>query len=228
MRRARLSPSKTAGGVTTAGKGLHASFFCLASGNMAMPTFRATWFFQDVTYGYGWTENWWVSATDAPTASVNVTNYASKRLAFMMDTAQWTELRISNIDPPRDSYFVAPASAAFGSIAHATINPAGVWDTLLIRRDIAGNTLLGHQFLHSVPAAIFNGRIYNAGGLPIATWLTPYSAWQTEVQSGTYLLKKKSGSSFVYQACAAITSIRRTERRVGRPFDGLRGRRLTA
>jgi hypothetical protein len=196
-----------------------------APGNMRMANFKCTWFFEDHTYNYGWTESWFVSATDADSANLSVTNYDAKRQAIMMDTSYLVNFRVTNTDAGRDSRFYPITGSGQGTIP-TTGNPvAGVWDCLLIRRDRSIGDVLGHMFLHSVPAGIFSGRNYlNGTGTP-AAWYTAFTAFKTEVTGGIYLLRKEAGPGTIYVPCTTITPMRRTERRVGRPSDPLRGRR---
>jgi len=210
------------------GQWLRGLCFWCAPGNMAMATFKVTWFFQDTVDGTGWTENWWCNSTTADAAYASVSNYASVRPRLMLDTSIITQVRVSSIDTPRDS-LITSLVGAVGAIAHATYPSAGVWDALLCRRDVAGYNLLGHVFFHQVPAAIFNGRVYNPAGTVSPVWATSLTSYVTEVTNGTYLLRKKTAPGvYSFVPCTQFIGLRRTERRLGRPFDALHGRRATA
>lgn len=193
-----------------------------------MAFYKATWFLQSNPYAVGWTENWWVSASTAVDALANVANYKTVRAALLSDQAQITTLRVSNVDPPRDSLFDSTGLPLAGGILAASFPIAGVWDALLCRRDITLNTLLGHMFMHFVPANIFTGRAYNPGGGSGESWATKFAAFQTEVTSGAYFLREKGVSGFNYLPCSTFFGQRRTEHKLGRPSDGLRGRRAVA
>ena len=201
-------------------------FSFVAWGNMAMAIYKATWFGQDNTYQVGWTENWWLNAASASAAYAAVSGYTTARLPLMMNTAFFTFVRIANVDHPRDSQ-VTNLSPTVGSIVSATYPPAGPWDSLLVRRDAAANSVFGHMFLRSVPQAIFTGRTY-VGSVSAPVWSPAYTTFQTAVTSGVYLLRQLISGTPSYPPCTQFIPMRRTERRIGRPFDALRGRRATA
>jgi hypothetical protein len=193
-----------------------------------MPTYKTTWFFDDPTYNIGWTESWWCNGTNASSAQATVALYGSKRLACLMDTSRLVNTRCSMVGKPRDATYFAPSSAIHGSIPSAGNPLAGVWDCLLCHRDIDASTVLGHFFMHMVPASIFQGRLFLfASALP-AAWLTAYLAFQTEITSGAYYLRTKSAGNVVYVSCTRFGGDRRTTRKLGRPFDALHGRRPTS
>jgi hypothetical protein len=194
-----------------------------------MPTFRCTWFFTSDKYQVGWTENWWTTATDAPTASGLVSNYKVVRAALLSDAAKIITVRIASVDHPRDSFFAPTGYPVAGGIAEATYPLAGVWDALLCRRDLAFYNLLGHIFLHFVPAGIFVGRVYTPGSGTPSSWPSAFTAFGNEITvGGPYLLRKSTGGVITYPQCTYFNGQRRTERRLGRPFDALHGRRLVA
>jgi len=196
---------------------------------MAMAIFKATWFFTSSKYQVGWTENWWTSAVDAPTAAGQVANYKNVRKALLSDAAQITQVRLASVDHPRDSYFDTIGVPVTGTLAEATYPIAGVWDALLIRRDVNAYNFLGHLFLHFIPAGIMVGRVYTpASGTP-ASWPSAFTSYGNEIAAaGAYLLRKNTAGVITYPPCTFLIGLRRTERRLGRPFDALHGRRSVA
>jgi len=194
-----------------------------------MADFRATWFFNDAVDNVGWTENWWISATDAPSALAIVANYQVVRSNLLLDSSAITAIRICNVNAPRDSYYDPTGLPVAGTIARATYPLAGVWDCLLCRRDSALNNVLGHLFLHMVPAAIFTGRVYNPGAVSGVGWIAKFAAFVAEVTGGGYLLRTNpAGGPITYPVTNVFLGLRRSERKLGRPFDALRGRRAVA
>lgn len=193
-----------------------------------MATFKNTWFFSDATYNVGWTESWYVTAADVNAAYTATSNYPSVRKALLMNTSTINYVRCANIDHPRDSLITTLVGIA-GTIVSATYPLAGVWDVLLCRRDVNTWNYFNGLFMRFVPGFVFAGRLYNPTGAGAAAWNTAFTAMQTEVVSGPYLVRKFSPpSSFIYSPCTKFIFRYRTERRLGRPSDPLRGRRATA
>jgi hypothetical protein len=194
-----------------------------------MANYKATIFFRDTTYNIGWTETWWLSATDPETALTQLANYPTVRKALLMSTSSMVAIRVSNVDHGRDSTYQTTGFPIAGTVNSTTYPIAGVWDCLLCRRDNNLGNTLGHVFLRTVPAGIFLGRDYAPGNISAIGWVAAFAAFVTEVTSGTYFMKDKlSGGGFGYQLCTQFVGMRRTERRLGRPFDALRGRRAVA
>lgn len=194
-----------------------------------MPNFRCTWYFTSSEYQVGWTETWWTTATDAPTADTAVQHYRTTRAALLSDAASIVALRISSVDHARDSYYSTYSFPVVGGIAEATYPIAGVWDALLLRRDTLSYNVLGHMFMHFVPAGIFTGRVYTPTVVSGIGWAAKIAAFNTEIIAlSAYLLRKNTAGVITYPSCQYLQPLRRTERRLGRPFDALHGRRLVA
>jgi len=195
-----------------------------------MATYKMTFFLQNSVDNTGWTENWWTLATDAVTALGNVNNYLTVRAATLLDSCSIVALRACNVDTPRDSLYLGTSLPIAGTIARATYPAAGTWDCLLCRRDITLNNLIGHMFMHGVPAAIFTGRAYTPAAVSGLNWVVKFANFVTELTSGPYYLRKKQTGPppFTYGECVTFLGIRRTEHKLGRPFDALRGRRAVA
>lgn len=193
-----------------------------------MAKFKMTWFFEDSVDSVGWSENWWVEAADNVTAISDVSAYSALRAALLLDSSSIVAVRACNVDGRRDSYFQQSGLPVNGTIVRATYPLAGVWDCLLCRRDVVTSDQLGHMFLHIVPAGIFIGRKYVPGNVTGIGWIAKFNAFDAEVTSGTYLLRQVRPTFTLYPPCTYFAGIRRTERRLGRPFDALRGRRAVA
>lgn len=198
-------------------------------GNIAMPQYKATWFFTSQKYAVGWSESWYTNANDPIVAQTNVANYLPKRIACLSDAALCQALRIARDGAPRDSTFMAFSTANVGLYPEATNPIAGVWDCLLCRRDVFDGSLLGHFFMRFVPAGIFNGRLYVEKTTSPATWESAFKAFGTEVTNGNYeIFKAATPIAGDFVAPFSFQGVRRTERKIGRPFDLLRGRRRAA
>jgi hypothetical protein len=192
-----------------------------------MPNFRVTGFYQDSTDLVGWSETWFLNAADAPTAANSYASVQTLANPLRFTTTSITAIRSSNVDAPRDSFYPTLGSGTAGTIVRATHPPAGVWDSLLFRWDAATNNFFNKKFLHEVPADIFSGRVYvgNAG-----YWNTPFAAYLAAIVSPSngIQVRKKLAGVYTYTPVTAVTALRRVERRLGRPFDALRGRRAIA
>lgn len=195
-----------------------------------MPNWHVTFFYTDTLENVGWTENWWYSGTLSTSVTADAITYAQARMLLAMDTSFLNQIRVCNVDPPRDSLYLdlTGVTGLQGNYNHTTVPPAGLGDALLIRRDVATRNLFGHIFLRSTPAAIFNGRTYPSAALPTG-WATNFAAFVALfTPTSNWLLRQLVAGVVTYPSVRVFIPIRRTTRRVGRPFDSLRGRRAIA
>ena len=195
-----------------------------------MATWHVTFFFTDTLENTGWTENWWYTSTLASGVTADAITYAQARMLLAMNTSFLNQIRVSNVDPPRDSLYIdlSAVTGLQGNYDHTTVPAAGLGDALLIRRDVLTQNLFGHMFLRSVPAGIFTGRTYPGSPLPTG-WGTNFAAFRALfTPTSNWLLRQVVGGVVTYPGCRVFIPIRRTTRRIGRPFDSLRGRRAIA
>jgi hypothetical protein len=194
-----------------------------------MPFFKGVYTFENSDADVGWTHSWWTSAADWPTAGAQLAGHGQKYMAMCTANIHWRSLRISNVDHQRDSFYfnIAGTPPNDGQIAWPLHPDIGYDEALLARRDNSViESLFGHLFLHGLPKEITLGRVFVPAGL--AGWAAAYAAWQTEIEGGNYLIRKKNAvGPPSYVLCDTISIIRVTTHRVGRPFDPLRGRRRT-
>lgn len=207
---------------------VHRFLFSGILGNMEMSTYKMTTFFQDNVNQTGWTESWWISAATGAAALTAWGPIPALRAALLMDTCQINNIRAAAVGPPRDSQFYVGTIPVVGTILHATYPACGPWDALLVRRDISTNTLLGHIFMHGIPVGLFNGRVYQNTVAPGIAFNTALAAYGVGLIAAAALCRQFTGGTISYPALTQIAPIRRTEHKVGRPFDGLRGRRAVA
>lgn len=200
-------------------------YFFAVRGNMAMPEFKATLFFQNPTNSTGWTENWYLNSGSYLSAEASVVAYIAARVACLLDTTSITAVRIANVDPPRDSQLFTLVAGNQGTIVSATYPSAGVWDCLLVSLQNASFNLFGHLFMHDVPAGIFVGRTYVPNSVPAIGWVAKKTALDAAIVAAAFQRKKKGPT---YEVITSSPGLRRTEHRLGRPFDTLRGRRSVA
>jgi hypothetical protein len=194
---------------------------------MATPYQKTTFFFLDNVNNCGWTESWyWVlaSANAALTAAVTL---ITTRVALLMDTCQLTTIRSVTVGPPRDSLFAASGVPALGTILHGSFPAAGPWDALLIRKDNDG-TYFNKVFMHGVPVGIFTGRNYQNTVAPGIAFQTALAAYLTAANGAGASVRKIASSVVLVAPVLSYAPVRRTEHRIGRPFDPLRGRRAVA
>jgi hypothetical protein len=193
-----------------------------------MAVFKGTWFYYDTEDTVGWTETWWGNASDFTSAVALFNGYAPVRQALMYSTSFITQVRISNVDSPRDSLII-PTAGLNGPWVTATTPRAGIWDCLLLRRDAVANNVFGHLFLHLIPAGVFVGRTYGPVAPVSTSWNPAFAAFQAYVTAGNLLLRKRvPPAAPTYPPCTQCIPRYRTERRLGRPSDPLRGRRAVA
>lgn len=203
------------------------SFFWLARGNIVMPDYRGTWFFTDTVDNTGWTETWILSGSDPAAAYATAAGYEAARALLAFDSVKITACRICNIDPPRDHVIITAGFPYTGSLARATVKYAGISDCLLIGLENSADNAFWHMFLRSMPAEQFTGRIYNAGATPTG-WHTALLAYLTILKNGAFNRQRFDGTSRVVNVIENAYPLRWTSRKLGRPFDTLRGRRAVA
>jgi len=196
---------------------------------MAMPT-KFTAFFRDTLNTIGWTESYYTPSGSVTTAALNAydTGVLAFRKACLSDTCFVDALRLSNTDHPRDSLILAPPVNQQGTIASATHKPVGPWDALLIRQEGPTSNVFSHLFMRGCPQEIFNGRFYVPIGTFPATFKTALDAYYAALISQGLALRKVVGGTPTYPLLTSQAYLRRTERKAGRPFDPLRGRRAVA
>jgi hypothetical protein len=190
-----------------------------------MATFRASWFYVDTVNNTGWTETFFATATTPQQVPTIVSNYITVRKALMMDTGAFVGLRVSNIDSPRDSLWTYTGAGTTGTIAHATYPQKGVEDCVLMRWSNSTAAAFWHTFLHDVPATLFAGRTYTPPG-SLSAWTAAMAAYISEVTSGNYYKFRRLSGTPTLTGITTGVDLRWTVRRMGRPFDTLRGRRI--
>lgn len=206
---------------------LEKGFFCGVSGNIAMAIYKATFVFKDNVNNVGWTESWWSNHADIYAAASAWLAAATPRLTLLEDTCIMQAVRVSNVDHPRDSKVEIP-SPNVGGVSHSSHPACGPWDALLVRRDNILWNVFGKIFMHGIQQDLFVGRDVAVGTAPATAFLASLSSYGTNLGLIPALLRKVVGGVATYPAFTDFRAIRRTEHRVGRPFDGLRGRRAVA
>jgi hypothetical protein len=204
---------------------LRSAVFLGIRGNMCMAIYKLTQFFTDAVYQTGWTESWYISGSSASGCLSTFAAVATARQALLMDSSSIFAIRASNVDTPRDSLYLSSGLPLVGTIVSATYPIAGVWDCLLVTLQSSTLNMFGHVFMHSVPAGIFVGRVYVPTHTSGIGWVANFAAWVSAIVTAN-LLKRQKGP--LYNPVISVIGTRRTERRLGRPFDALRGRRSVA
>jgi hypothetical protein len=194
---------------------------------MAGPFQKTTFFFQDNVNNCGWTESWYWVQANTNAALVAATPLVPLRAALLMDTCTIVALRATTLGPPRDSLFLQTGVPLAGTIAHSSYPAAGPWDALLIRKDNDG-TFLNKVFMHGVPLGIFVGRQYQNTVAPGIVFQTNISAYLSAASAAGASVRKIVSGTPIYASVLTFQPLRRTEHRIGRPSDPLRGRRAVA
>jgi hypothetical protein len=148
-----------------------------------MPNFNATYFFEGIQGGSGWTETFYFVDADISTALTDARAYVRPRLNILTADFALTEVRVSDLSVLRDSLVQSyPLASAVGALAGApppgdwgaadTLQPA--WNGLLIR--LEGTSLHRRSLiLRGIP-----GGITDSGGhyTPTPGWNTAFLAWK--------------------------------------------------
>jgi hypothetical protein len=195
-----------------------------------VPTAKITAFFRDSLNNIGWTENWYSASSGDSITFLNNwdSSILAPRKALANDTIFIDALRMSLVDHPRDSVILSPVVNNQGTVVSATHKPVGPWDALLIRQESTTYNVFSHTFLRGTNVDIYNGRTYLSTGTWPAAYKVLLDAYYNALVAGTALLRKNTGGTITYPPLNSWAYLRRTERKAGRPFDPLRGRRAVA
>jgi len=187
-----------------------------------MPDYQGTLFFQDNASSYGWTENYFyegVADIDAALALLAV--LIPLRAAVLTDRHNLAAGRVSDIAVLNDSKLVSGLPVV-GDVVSTNLTVVQPWTALLTRNE-ATSLYRGRTFFHGTLETTFtSGRNYDTGNPQAADWTALFTEMVDRCS-----LKHKVGLVTLLTPYSAILPLRQVERKVGRPFNLLRGRRRT-
>lgn len=186
-----------------------------------MPNFQGTLFFQDLPSSYGWTENYYLEAADVSAARTELQEVVPLRAAVLTDLHKMVAARVSDVSVLNDSLLIT-GFPVVGDVMATIQTQCEPWTALLTRNE-SSSLYRGRTFFHGLLEATFStGRIYD----PINAQSVEWEALLEWIRLNC-LLKHIVGAATVYDAFTNIYPLRQVNRKVGRPFNLLRGRRTT-
>lgn len=187
-----------------------------------MPTFQGTLFFQDLASSYGFTESYYMAAADIAAARTKLQDLVPIRLEVLTDLHNMVAARVSDVDILNDSLLITGFPLP-GQIVATTLSQCEPWTALLTRNE-SSSLYRGRTFFHGLLEDTFtSGRLYDPGNANNAAWQILFD-WIRDNCS----LKHVLAAVAVYDAFTNILPLRQVNRKVGRPFNLLHGRRPTA
>lgn len=185
--------------------------------------FKATLFFQDLASSYGWSENYFYKqAADHDAVVTKVQIMLVLRLAVLTDLHQCVAARVSDVSVPNDSKLVSglPLPGDVASTGSTIVQP---WSALLTRNESTA-FYRGRFFLHGVHEHTFlANRSYDPANAESADWI----AFFLDIKDNCALRHIVAPPVVLYDNFTNIFPLRMVERKVGRPFNLLHGRRPT-
>lgn len=186
-----------------------------------MATFKGTLFFQDAASSYGWTEDYPVEAAGIGDAAALINALIPLRQDVLTDLHNIVAGRLSDAAILNDSQLVAGLPVP-GLVVATIATQADPWSALMIRTE-ATSLYRGRKYFHGLLEATFTvGRVYDAGNALAAEWIALFD-W---IQANCKLRHIIAGNP-VFDAITNVIPQREVNKKVGRPFNLLRGRRTT-
>jgi len=181
--------------------------------------FVGTFFFQDLPSSYGWTEVFYTNAADIAAARTRFQEYIPLRAAVLTDLHKMVACRISQVDILNDSLLVQ-GFPIVGDVTATTLSQCEPWTALLTRNE-AGSEHRGRTYFHGLLESTFTtGRIYDPVNAQSVEWEALLEWIRVNCR-----LRWLDGVTYMYTPFTDIYPLRQVNRKVGRPFSLLRGRR---
>jgi hypothetical protein len=184
-----------------------------------MPNFQQTLFLGDEGGTYGWSEPYYATYVDIDAAKIGLDALCTARAEVLTDLHQVVAGRVSDVDVLNDS-LLAEDLPIDGAIAATSVTAVDPWTALMVRIE-STSAHRGRHFFHGVLEDTFlPNRSYDPANPNNAAWVT----WMTYLIDNTLLRYKLAGVP-VYGVVTNAILQREVEKKVGRPFNLLRGRR---
>ncbi len=186
-----------------------------------MPTYQATLFLGDNDGTFGYSEPYYLTAATPAAAKTAMDALIGERIKVLVDIHSVFAGRVSDVAILNDSLLsaVTPLEGLIASTIATAVQP---WTALNARCE-AGAAARGRHFWHGILENTFqDNRHYDPANPNAAAW----TAWVVFVAANT-LLRHMVAAVPTYSAITDVIPIRETSKKVGRPFELLRGRRPT-
>jgi len=188
--------------------------------------FRVVLFFNQPTLLAGWSETYFNTLSDRNQVINQSNSLARTRMRMSPIGTFLSHLRVSDVDPPRDSsiddFQGMPLRGEHSQSAGSDLG----WTSLLVSL-ISSPYRAGRKFLRGVPDLMFTVQT----GVPVfrpdqrfKDGFTAYRRALTIVENG-WAIRNRSGTSYIYNGITDVKIVRTTSHRVGRPFGQPVGRR---
>ena len=186
-----------------------------------MPDFQVTLFLTDTEGTYGWSEPYYIEATTIEVGVPAMEALITERSLVLTDFNKIVAGRISDTAVLNDS-LLATNTPLDGAIVSTSITAVDPWTALMMRVE-STSAHRGRHFFHGVLENTFLAdRSYDPANPNNATWVD----WKDYLVTNTKLRYKLAGVPTYGTLTGAILQ-RMVEKKVGRPFGLLRGRRPT-
>jgi len=178
--------------------------------------------------GSGWSETWALVGIDYAAAAANLDMINTARLSFAPTKVQVIEGRISDSSVRGDSKLVNLTTAEGQWGTPLTDGPLPPDNTILFRFEAGALKRAMRQF-HGVPTSQFSLGVYVPSG-PYLTTLASFASTVVPLANIATKIKPTPLAPPFYTFSPYTVGFQRgiANKRVGRPFDLPRGRRLTA
>jgi hypothetical protein len=194
-----------------------------------MAMFQVTCFMENVLTAVGWTEPWYISAGDYAAAKAAMEAVIPNRMGCATANTFLRALRVSDVTLRGDALIAVYGDGHPGTIDPTAHADAGPFDAVLVRKDTDPPIHHGFMYMRGWPEDVFVGRQIKANGF-VMVGAGP--SFFNSILAGTFHFRHlpvgQPVANATYPAITELTAIRRVSRRVGRPFDQLRGRRRIA
>lgn len=182
--------------------------------------------------GQGWSEGWYMNNPTTLTECVKLgANYADVRRKILGAGAKITYVRASDDEPKGDSLIAQiPDGDGASLLADNLVSNRAEngWQRLLVRAE-SGENYRRAWAIAGLPDGLFDSG--SPGGYDLnwaAPWINNWAAFLRFLKAGKigFKVKNKGGAGFLVRNVLEVIVRKASERRVGRPFDSPRGRRV--
>jgi len=190
-------------------------------GFVTMPNFKCTYMFNDAAASFGWSETWYSKdVADYAAAETLAIGYFPVRQAVLVDRCKLLAVRISSVEVVHDSLIKKPTDGT-GDVTSTSDTVVQPW-TALLSRNQATALYRGRTYFHGVLEDTFDsGRDYDATNAQATAW----TALKAFILANFALRHNAPPDPVSYEQFTEIILLRQVNRKVGRPFGLLRGRR---
>jgi len=187
-----------------------------------MPNQQCVLFFGDLAQSFGWTEVYWFAESDIAGAHAKMVLLKDDRINVLPDFYGIFGGRVSDVSITGDSLLLT-GGPYIGAVGPATFADVCEPWTALLTREESTSLKRGRHFIHGIMQTTFtSNRQYNTTNPEALLWDT----FMSFLVANTYNRIKTAGV-YGYVPITDAFPLRMVERKVGRPFGLLHGRRPT-